>query len=314
MLYLITGNNTQEKDAYINQLAGQVKATQTIFVNGEELLDIAAQSDLFAPARVLIVKEPVKKLTEIVEKLDKATDTIAIVEDKLVPQDKTVIALSKLKHVKVVNLVIPTGRDLTTWVERYVTEKGGKILPEATQKLIESLGLVVTSKDPAEDFVMNRLTNELDKLITYANKEPIAQAMVVELVAETPTDAAFEILNAVAANNKSLLTKLLNDFYASSPGDEKASTILLSGLIAEQLRGMALVLVASQEGMGEPQILEQTGWKPGRLFMVKKISKYFDLKNILSALNKLEHLDKEMKSSTLSGRLLFDMIFVGLVK
>lgn len=314
MIYILTGNNTHEKDAYITQLTGLVKSTQTVVVSGDELLDIASQTDLFAPSRVLVVREPIKNLTEIVEKLDKATDTIAIVEEKLVPQDKTVIALSKLKHVKVVYLTIPTGKDLSAWVNKYVEEKKGKILPEATQKLIESLGLVVTSKEPAEDFVMNRLTNELDKLITYANKAPITQAMVVELVAETPTDAAFEILNALAANNKSLLTKLLNDFYASSPGDEKASTILLSGLIAEQLRGMALVLVASEEGMGEAQILEQTGWKPGRLFMVKKIARYFDLKNILSALNKLEHLDKEMKSSTLSGRLLFDMIFVGLIK
>ncbi|MCL5009174.1 MAG: hypothetical protein M1400_02420, partial [Patescibacteria group bacterium] len=54
--------------------------------------------------------------------------------------------------------------------------------------------------------------------------------------------------------------------------------------------------------------LEITGWKPGRLFVVKKIASRFAAPKVWQTLFKLEALDTELKTSSTPPRVLLDLI------
>ena len=90
--------------------------------------------------------------------------------------------------------------------------------------------------------------------------------------------------------------------------DEKGAIIQLNGLISEQFRNVAMAQDFLSQKKGENQILEITGWKSGRLFVMKKIASKFPAKKVLEFLSKLAALDEELKTSQTPPKVLLDLI------
>lgn len=310
MLYVLVGQQIQAKQAFIADLLKKNPSSTKELIVIEDLLQSISQGDLFAPTKVIVCLGSTKAVIEQVDLLVASPHSVVILEDSLEAKDKTLQKIAARQNIVIKDFPILSGASLQVFIQDFITDKGARIADSAISMLVARLGL---SRDAGDFDAFTRLSSEMDKLCTYAGKGEITEQVIQELVMETPHAAAFDIINAVAEKKRAEVIKLLDNFYASSSTDEKASTIQLGALLAEQLRGVALVLSAQQAGATEADILTKTGWKPGRLYMVKKVARGFAVKQVLKALAQLEYLDREMKSSTLSGRLLFDMVAAGLM-
>jgi len=55
-------------------------------------------------------------------------------------------------------------------------------------------------------------------------------------------------------------------------------------------------------------LIKKSGWKSGRVYIMKKIASRFSSAKILETMKKLEALDEELKTSQTPPRVLLDMI------
>lgn len=150
--------------------------------------------------------------------------------------------------------------------------------------------------------------HELLKLSAFAGESTITTAMVEEL---TPQDLAidlFTLLDLIGNKNKPAAVKLLQQYYDGSSDDDKVLTIRLVALLSDQFRSLLIAHDLLAQGLRDNEVLQATGWKSGRLFVMKKIGRNFSEAQLSSALTKLYNLDKELKTSTLPPRAIIDMI------
>jgi DNA polymerase III delta subunit len=118
----------------------------------------------------------------------------------------------------------------------------------------------------------------------------------------------FALLDAIGSKNKSHALQMLGNFFDHSAGDEKAKAIQFSALLADQLRNVLLVIDAVDKRIPDETILDKTGWKSGRLYVMKKLSRSYNPAQIKLTLAKLESLDIELKTSTMPPHVVLDMI------
>jgi DNA polymerase III delta subunit len=145
--------------------------------------------------------------------------------------------------------------------------------------------------------------------LALANGREVSEANVNELAPQNKEVDVFDLTNAIADNQKQKALSLMQDFlFYQSDSDEKTAIIKLNALLSEQFRSVAIVQSFTNEKTSEDIILEKTGWKSGRLFIMKKVAARFNQKIVLDLLNKLAALDEELKTSSTPPRVLLDLI------
>jgi DNA polymerase III delta subunit len=151
--------------------------------------------------------------------------------------------------------------------------------------------------------------SEIHKLIAYASGREIFADDISRLVPENVEVDVLALTNAIAENQKQKTMDLLDRFLKDqNSSDTKGSVIQLNALLSEQFRNVAMVQDFLSRKISENKILETTGWKSGRLFVMKKIAARFSAKIILDGLNKLSALDDELKTGSVPPRVLLDLI------
>jgi DNA polymerase III delta subunit len=118
----------------------------------------------------------------------------------------------------------------------------------------------------------------------------------------------FEILNAVSNKNIKSAIISLEQFFKQGSEDEKSKAIHFSAVLSEQLRNALLIQSALANKLSEAQISSETGWKEGRVYMIKRLAQKISRTQIQDCLSKLEHLDVELKTSTAPPRIFIDLI------
>ena len=223
----------------------------------------------------------------------------------------------KVKKITVKEFVLPHGRELNEWIAKRVQYHHGKISKDAVELLavrlgrdsgkeIKAGGKVVSAE---EVFDLWQADGEIRKLMSFAAGAEIGAKEVGELVSENGEVDVFDLTNAIADNQKNRALELLNKFLSEQTGsDEKGGIIKLNALLSEQFRNVAMIQDFLLAKKSEDQILEATGWKSGRLFVIKKIASRFPAKKILDFLTKLSALDEELKTSSTPPRVLLDLI------
>jgi DNA polymerase-3 subunit delta len=153
-----------------------------------------------------------------------------------------------------------------------------------------------------------RAQNEIEKLKQYAAGQPITSGMVGELVESSSGVDIFELLNAIATKNKKQALTMLQNYFDTETADEKANAIKVVALLSDQFRSLLIVLDAGERYMPDDAILKLTGWKSGRLFIMKKLARNFNVTQVKQALAKLENLDREMKTGSMPPHVVLDLI------
>lgn len=325
MLHLLLGQDDFSKkqhikQAYLAQGAGESRAyfADSEGVDWQEFL----VQDLFSKPKVFILNECAKLLEKKDSEppwadLAKTPNQIFLCEQKLDKRSNFAKKLLSQPEVAVVQFDLPHEAQFDGWLVRRAGELGGAMEEGAARLLAHKLG----RDDFLETRVMGKVVGvqevfslwqadaELRKLLSLADGAPVSSLQVEEAVqAEIEIDA-LEITNAIAENNRVGALALINDFLRQGSGtDQKAGVIQLTALLAEQFRNVAIIQDFVLRKIPEEQILERTGWKKGRVFVMGKISGRFSNAKVWETLIKLEALDEELKTTSTPPRVLLDLI------
>jgi vacuolar-type H+-ATPase subunit I/STV1 len=238
--------------------------------------------------------------------------------------------------------LLPHAKDLDKWIIERTKALGGQISMPAAGELAMRLGRDQAKETKVggkliaaeEVYSLWRADSEIKKLMAYkgfpnlspsqsggegrgevgTKAIPIEPEDVRELVAENLEVDAFQITNAIADKLKQeaflLINKFLKDQNAS---DEKGGVIQLNALLSEQFRNVAMVQDFLSHKTDDEEILRQTAWKSGRLYIMKKIAERFQPKKVLETLNKLGAMDEELKTTQTPPRMLLDLILAQII-
>ena len=155
---------------------------------------------------------------------------------------------------------------------------------------------------------MWQLNSEIDKLIAFANSNPIDQKAIRNLVKSKINDDIFGLTDALGQKNQTKALQLINDQIKKG-----VDPLELLSLIVWQFRNLLLVKdFVIQNGAGYPdqRLAFQLKIHP---FVVKKILgqvgryNYQDLKDNYQ---KLLQIDYQIKTSQINPEVLFDLLIV----
>ena len=221
------------------------------------------------------------------------------------------------KSITVKEFVLPHGLELNKWIEKRVNEIGAVISKPAIDELAVRLGrdnakeTKIAGKVVAteEVYTLWQTESEIKKLIAHAAGRQIEMEDVRELVPENLEVDVFQIMNAIGEGKKQEALGLMQEFLlADSASDEKGAVIQLNALLSDQMRSLAITQDFIKSKIGDDEIVKQTGWKSGRIYIMKKIAGRLSPVKILETMKKLEALDEELKTSQSPPKVLLDMI------
>ena len=309
MITLLLGTNVLAKKQHIQKAAKLRSAEVETFTESSTIpkLEHMFEQQLFGAPKIVVFDHLWKKLDpqEMLEKLgENKSAEVYIVEDSL---DKRINANKEFlndKLVSVVELSAPIGtRSSTDWIVKYANENNIKIDQAAAFALASALLL-------DEDSVLNvsDVQNEIEKLKQYAAGKVVTKDMVALLVENSTGAGIFALLNAIATKNKKLAVEMMETYFATETADEKTNAIKVVALLSDQFRSLLIVIDADSRRMPDEAVLKITGWKSGRLYVLKKLSRNFTASKVKQALLKLENLDREMKTGTMPPHVVLDLI------
>lgn len=202
--------------------------------------------------------------------------------EKLDARKKVVKAFRK--HAVCLEAEPLKSHDVETWIKQEVSRLGSSIADSAVRTLIETAG---------EDLV--RLRSELEKLALYAGEgKDIGEDTVGLLVAKTPEDDAFKLLDAYMQGDSSRALQIYRDLLQN-----KEEPIRLNALLANQVRLMIQVNALKKKGYQQHQIAKQLKVHPYRVKLILENRKLADDTRLLGTLSRLADADLRLK--TVSG-------------
>lgn len=315
MLYLFLGKDSFSVQQRLRQLAALHKA-EASRINSADGLNMAELTEptLFSSARLFVLDNLINKLDfdTQVEPLINSPHVIVLVEESLDKRKKASTQWLKHPHIKVEEFAAPTGPALQKWVMDQATELKIKLDKTAADYLIAVLMPVSTNRFVEPIANLWQFDTELRKLGAYAGDQSITKAMIDELATKNTEVEAWDITNALAERNTQRAFIAMEKFFADQATDDKAKTIQLNALLADQFRNILLAQDFSARRVPDNVILEQTGWKSGRLFIMKKLASKFKPAQLVSILDKLERLDIETKTTTTPGQAILQLILAQL--
>jgi len=319
MLYILLGPDDFSKQPYITSLAKMRNAEVMTFFSEENLpsLSQALMGDLFSKPKTLVLYFLPSLPTEELDKVIASQNLVVISLGTLDKRKKETKELLSNKQIIVKDFPLPHGKDLNQWITERVKALGGNISAAATDLLAIKLG-----RDDAKEtkfggrvvateeiYNLWQTDSEVRKLLAYAGSRDISETDVNELTIENREVDVFDLTNALADNQKQIALDLMGRFLKQQTGaDEKGAIIQLNALLSEQFRSVAITQDFLFRKVSEGDILETTGWKSGRLFVMKKIALRYPQNKITELLKKLEALDQELKSTQTPPRVLLDLI------
>lgn len=317
-MYIFFGSDDFSRQQYVTEFIAQ-KGLPVVFLVSPSFAELenSLQADLFAGVQTIVVSGAVGTTVtvETVPLLKSSANHIVLVEDALDKRLTLTKQLLKDSDILTKEFAVPEGDQLISWVLERAKERGGHLDSKTAQFFLQFMGIEtapVRGSFTEKAVSLWQIDSELEKVILYA-PDKITEQAVRDIVSESVDVQSFAIIDALAEKNKAKTFEVCEQFLADAVGaDEKAKLIQLNSLLAEQFRSIVMVQDMMSRKVPEHTIVQQTGWKPGRVFMVKKNAAKFEQKKLLDTLKKLENFDIELKTSQTPAHVLLDLILVQL--
>lgn len=314
MFILLYGDDTYRSLQKLNEIkAGFVKKTDPSGINivtleGEDFNlekfnNSAVQSGFLVTKRLIIAKnlliskltqELTSQLIELLPRLKK-TDNIFVFWEAGEPDKRTALFKLLSADKKYTQAFKPLDNyKLTIWVKKYLNENKGKMNARTLQLLTSSIGNDLW-----------QITNELNKLMAYKNGQEITEDDINNFVTAKINENIFGLTDAIAAGNKKMSLKLLQEQLQIGMNE-----IYLLTMIIRQFRILARLKPLADQSYPEYQIVKETKLHP---FVVKKtlpLVKKFTLNKIKDIYDKLTDLDRKFKSTSLPPQTLIDLFIM----
>ncbi|WP_339250660.1 DNA polymerase III subunit delta [Sporosarcina sp. FSL W8-0480] len=204
----------------------------------------------------------------------------------------TKLMMQKSSVIEAVPLV---GRDLTTWIQNEASSFGVKISQEIAQVLIDMTG----------DSLLT-LSSELEKIAMYMDgKGEVTKEIVEMLVPRLPEMDVFRLTDAYMNGNIKDTIKIYHDLLRN--GEEP---IMLTSLIAGQIRLMIHVNILVKKGYHQQQIAKTLNVHPYRVKLVMENRSMPNMERLLLILEKLADIDYQLKSTSGKRERVLEIFFM----
>jgi DNA polymerase-3 subunit delta len=230
-----------------------------------EFRHAVAEMPLFDPERALLLRDPPQltgsakrgvvdppeRLVKILDELAPTT-LLCLVAHAKVPDRNAVLAAVKARGGSIVFHPAVKGRELRTWVEREIGERGLRLGSGSVDHLVR-----VAGPD------LGGIASELDKLVAYAAGRPLTIAEVREAVAGDEAaglyDTLGELLGPTPAKGAESIDRLLSEGRAGQH---------LLAILSGQIRDLVLTQAYVQghgSASGLAAALGKPDWQADRL-------------------------------------------------
>ena len=177
------------------------------------------------------------------------------------------------------------GNDLVVWVKSTVALEQKTMTNDAIARLIETVG---------QDLV--QLQSEIHKMATYVGTNPeITKDDVELLMSRTLEQDAFQLLNAYLRGDTTTALMVYHDLLR-----QKQEPIMLTSLLASQIRLMSNVRYLQKKGYHAQAIAKQLKVNPYRVKLIVESRQQVGENRLLETLHRLAGADYQLKTS--SGR------------
>jgi DNA polymerase-3 subunit delta len=331
MFYILYG----EDDFSIYQALGEIKeglgdagtlAVNTVSLDGEhltlnELRHNCNTVPFLAPYRLVVVKGLLKRfeprkgelrsggraVTKTDDKLQEwkdlasyikqmaPTTALVLIDGKLSKQNPLLKELSPLAELRICPL-LRRGK-LTTWIQQWVTKKNGAITSEATDLLAQLIGGNLWA-----------MSNEIDKLLLYAQGRNIEENDVRQLVSYAQEANIFALVDAVLEGQPKIAHRILHRLY-----QEGASSVYILVMITRQFRLIVQTKELSSR-LSPSQIQAKLGLKSYALDKTLDQAKSYDFERIRQAYGRLLKADVDIKTGRYNDRIALELLIAELCR
>ncbi|MDD5043714.1 MAG: DNA polymerase III subunit delta [Patescibacteria group bacterium] len=233
-------------------------------------------------------KATAEEMVEFLEKHQKRDDVIMAFWEEGSPKNKLTKFLSEQKYFQ--EFVPLDDSALGHWISEEVKKRGGRINSLAVRTLVEYVGNNLW-----------QLSNELDKLLAYKNKQEILKEDVEELVRTKFDDNIFGLVDALGNKNKKEALRLLKNQLSFG-----SSASYIISMLNRQYR----ILLEVQEALGETSnsLARRLKIHP---FVAKKAlvqARRYNFEELKNIYRQLLEIDKKTKTTSWEPELLVDLL------
>lgn len=245
-----------------------------------------------------------KQLLETLSIAEKSNDIIVVVREIATVPGKKPVGRTKKSATTSDMLRIPAAKEesfatmtpsaTATWVIKETKERGGKISPAVANQLV-----AMTDNDAW------RIANELDKLVLFAQQQPITVVMLRQHVASPFASDIFALTDAIGLRQHPLALRLLHHELGSG-----TNPLALITIIASHIRTLLRVLNASADGRPETHLAADLKLHP---FVVKKAliqSRKFLPEDLRQWHHRLVNTDFQLKTTPHDAETLLGMLIL----
>jgi DNA polymerase III subunit delta len=273
----------------------------------EEALEDATTLPFFGERKVVVVKQPlfltaqkakmeqnIKALEAYIESPSPFTIFVFIALYEKLDERKKITKLLK-KHATVVESQSFTGDRAKEWVQQRIASNGSRMNDDATELLIELVGMNVMI-----------LANEVDKLMTFVGEGGIVTKEVVQnLVPKSVEQNVFMLVERVLVRD---IPQALAIMYELLHKQEEPIKIL--GLLATQFRLLYQVKEYMRRGYGQNQIASHIGVHPFRVKLAARQVNLFSFEELYMIMDELAEADYMMKTGKLDKKLILEFFIM----
>ncbi len=228
------------------------------------------------------------------------TTRLIFLESQPLPKTNPILKLAEKdkKNARIKLFSPPRPDGLADWILDHAERKGTKVEFSAANDLAMFVGADLYALD-----------QELEKLITYREGQPIRREDVRALVAPAQEQSIFEMVDAMGRRDTALSLERLHEQL-----DHNVQPLQLMGMIARQFRLLLQVGDLAGRGLSADEIRAVLGLHP---FVVRKVldqARNFSIDRLEKAYSKLLEADIAMKTSRGDPGVNLDVLVIELTK
>jgi DNA polymerase-3 subunit delta len=254
-------------------------------------IDTANSMPMMAARRIVVIRDFDKikeEQTEMVfEYLKRPSPTTTVVFQATSLDQRRKITTALMKTATLVTFDRLTDEQAKRWAEEYLKRRGCRIEPMALGHLI---GLAGTR--------LNRLANELEKLVTYAGAGFITSSAVSELVARAREHSSFELWDAILERDRKRALRLMERLL-----DDGSEPLVILGSLAALYRRMLAGKELMVRGASFEEVSRATGQYGQRAKEFNMRIGRMAREEIVHGLRRIAGVDNAIKKSEATPRL-----------
>ena len=181
---------------------------------------------------------------------------------------------------------------LVRWIINEVRKRNGAISKFSAQKLAYILGNDLW-----------RVSNEIDKLISYKNGEVITEKDIDSLISRKIEADIFKTIDAIAGRDKKTAVRLIHNHLFR--GEKE---VYLLSMLTFQVRNLIKIKDLQEKGVPYYNLHKRTNLHP---YVVKKLTGYsnkFDLNELRYIYKKILETEIEIKTGKINPRVALDLL------